>query len=49
MLETDQSLNAAAFSGLADETELALYKKQRARELLQLQADAFFKEQKRWT
>lgn len=44
--QTDDSLNKAIYNELADEEELYKYKKQKAREILQMQADAFYKSQK---
>ena len=44
--QTDDSLNKAIYNELADEEELYNYKKQKAREILQMQADAFHKSQK---
>ncbi|WP_089380995.1 DUF4407 domain-containing protein [Lutibacter agarilyticus] len=46
VLKTDNLLNETIYNELADETELYAYKKQKAREILQLQADAFYKSQK---
>jgi len=45
ILTTDNSLNKAIYNDLASEEELYNYKKQKAREILQLQADAFHKSQ----
>ncbi len=45
--QTDGTLNEAIYNELADEEELYNYKKQKAREILQMQADAFHKGQKR--
>jgi len=45
--QTDGLLNEAIYNELADEEELYNYKKQKAREILQMQADAFHKGQKR--
>jgi len=47
VLTTDNTLNQAIYNELAEEEELYNYKKQKAREILQLQADAFHKSQKR--
>ena len=45
VLETDTAMNQAIYNDLAKEEELYNYKKQKAREILQLQADAFHKSQ----
>jgi hypothetical protein len=47
VLTTDNALNEAIYNDLAEEEELYNYKKQKAREILQFQADAFHKSQKR--
>ena len=47
ILSTDTALNDAIYNELAEEEELYNYKKQKARELMQLQADAFYKSQKK--
>lgn len=47
IVSTDYSLNEAIYNELAEEDELYNYKKQKAKEILQLQADAFYKSQKR--
>jgi len=47
VLNTDTVLNNAIYNDLADEEELYNYKKQKAREILQFQADAFHKSQKK--
>lgn len=47
ILETDNALNEAIYNELADEGELYTYKKQKAREILQFQADAFHKSQQK--
>ena len=47
VLNTDTILNEAIYNELADEEELYTYKKQKARKILQFQADAFHKSQKR--
>jgi len=47
VLTTDNALNEAIYNELAEEEELYNYKKQKAREILQFQADAFHKSQKR--
>jgi hypothetical protein len=46
VLSTDNSLNEKIYNDLADEQELYNYKKQKAREILQMQADAFYNSQK---
>jgi hypothetical protein len=47
VLNTDTVLNNTIYNELADEDELYNYKKQKAREILQFQADAFYKSQKK--
>ena len=46
LLQTDISVNNRVYADIADEQELYDYKRKKARELLQLQADAFYKKQK---
>nr|WP_321221855.1 DUF4407 domain-containing protein [uncultured Psychroserpens sp.] len=46
LLKTDQTLNNRIYNDIAEEDELYTYKRNKARELMQLQADAFFKHQK---
>ncbi|MEZ4793350.1 MAG: DUF4407 domain-containing protein [Gelidibacter sp.] len=46
LLKTDMALNNKIYNDIADEDELYTYKRKKARELMQLQADAFFKHQK---
>lgn len=46
LLQTDQALNNRIYNDIAEEDELYTYKRKKARELMQLQADAFFKHQK---
>jgi hypothetical protein len=46
LLQTDQTLNNRIYNDIAEEDELYNYKRKKARELMQLQADAFFKHQK---
>ncbi len=46
LLKTDMALNNRIYNDIADEDELYTYKRNKARELMQLQADAFFKHQK---
>jgi len=47
VLKTDAVLNEDIYNELADEEELYNYKKQKAREIMQFQADAFYKSQKK--
>ena len=46
MLKTDYAINDRIYSDIKDEEELYTYKRKKARELMQLQADAFYKQQK---
>ncbi len=46
LLKTDLSINNKVYDDIAQEDELYQYKRKKARELMQLQADAFFKHQK---
>jgi hypothetical protein len=46
LLKTDYALNDRIYSDIEKEDELYDYKRKKARELMQLQADAFFKQQK---
>jgi hypothetical protein len=46
MLKTDYVLNDRIYSDIENEDELYTYKRKKARELMQLQADAFYKQQK---
>ena len=46
LLKTDMAINNKIYTDIADEDELYTYKRKKARELMQLQADAFFKHQK---
>ena len=46
MLKTDYALNDRIYSDIENEEELYTYKRKKARELMQLQADAFYKHQK---
>ncbi|WP_090120086.1 DUF4407 domain-containing protein [Lutibacter oricola] len=46
VLDTDVALNQTIYNDLATEEEIYNYKKQKAREILQMQADAFHKSQK---
>ena len=47
VLETDGILNQNIYNELAEEDELYAYKKQKAREIMQMQADAFYKSQQK--
>ena len=46
LLQTDQTLNNRIYNDIAEEDEIYNYKRKKARELMELQADAFFKHQK---
>ncbi|GAA4232686.1 DUF4407 domain-containing protein [Postechiella marina] len=46
LLKTDYAINNRVYSDIKDEKELYNYKRKKARELIELQADAFFKNQK---
>jgi len=46
MLKTDYAINDRIYSDIEHEEELYTYKRKKARELMQLQADAFYKQQK---
>ncbi|MFD1062992.1 DUF4407 domain-containing protein [Winogradskyella litorisediminis] len=46
LLKTDNDINNKVYNDIADEEEVISYKHKKARELMQLQADAFFKNQK---
>ncbi len=46
LLKTDYAINDRIYSDIENEEELYTYKRKKARELMQLQADAFFKHQK---
>ena len=46
LLKTDMAINNKIYTDIAEEDELYKYKREKARELMQLQADAFFKHQK---
>ena len=46
MLKTDYAINDRIYSDIENENELYSYKRKKARELMQLQADAFYKKQK---
>ena len=45
LVTTDRDVNNRVYTDLAEEQELYDYKRKKARELLQLQADAFYKKQ----
>ncbi|HMC01147.1 MAG TPA: DUF4407 domain-containing protein [Flavobacteriaceae bacterium] len=47
LLQTDMSINNKIYNDIAEEEELYNYKRKKARELMQLQADAFFKHQQK--
>ena len=42
LLQTDMAINNKIYDDIAQEDELYNYKRKKARELMQLQADAFF-------
>jgi hypothetical protein len=46
LLKTDLAINNKIYNDIAEEDELYSYKRKKARELMQLQADVFFKHQK---
>jgi len=46
LVATDRDLNNRVYADIAEEQELYDYKRKKARELMQLQADAFYKKQK---
>ncbi|WP_298530859.1 DUF4407 domain-containing protein [uncultured Algibacter sp.] len=46
MLQTDYVINDRIYSDIKEEDELYTYKRKKARELMQLQSDAFYKRQK---
>ena len=46
LVTTDRDVNNRVYADIAEEQELYDYKRQKARELMQLQADAFYKKQK---
>lgn len=46
LLAADNDLNNRVYNDIADEEEVFNYKRKKAKELMQLQADAFFKNQK---
>jgi hypothetical protein len=46
LVTTDREVNNRVYADLAEEQELYDYKRKKARELLQLQADSFYEKQK---
>lgn len=46
LLKTDQALNNRIYNDIAEDDDIYTYKRKKARELMQLQADVFFKHQK---
>lgn len=46
LVTTDREVNNRVYADIAEEQELYDYKRKKARELMQLQADAFYKKQK---
>ncbi len=46
LVTTDRDLNNRVYADIAEEQELYDYKRKKARELMQMQADAFYKKQK---
>ncbi|MEZ4817419.1 MAG: DUF4407 domain-containing protein [Flavobacteriaceae bacterium] len=46
LVSTDREVNNRVYADIAEEQELYDYKRKKARELMQLQADAFYKKQK---
>ena len=46
MVKTDASINDKIYTDIAEDDEFYQYKKKKARELMQVQADAFYKKQK---
>ena len=46
LLKTDHAINDRIYNDIENEEELYTYKRKKARELMQLQADAFLKHQK---
>ncbi|MCH2490414.1 MAG: DUF4407 domain-containing protein [Flavobacteriales bacterium] len=47
LVTTDRDINNRVYADIAEEQELYDYKRKKARELMQLQADAFYKKQQR--
>ena len=46
LVTTDRDVNNRVYADIAEEQELYDYKRKKARELMQMQADAFYKKQK---
>jgi hypothetical protein len=46
LLKTDNDINNKVYTEIADEEEVLAHKRKKAKELMQLQAEAFFKAQK---
>lgn len=46
LLKTDNAINDRIYNDIENEEELYTYKRKKAREIMQLQADAFYKQQK---
>ncbi len=46
LLQTDMQINNRVYDDIADEQELYNYKRKKAREIMELQADSFYKKQK---
>ena len=46
LVTTDRDVNNRGYADIAEEQELYDYKRKKARELMQMQADAFYKKQK---
>lgn len=46
ILQTDMQINNRVYEDIADEQELYNYKRKKAREIMELQADSFYKKQK---
>ena len=46
-VQTDHSINNKVYADIAEEDELYQYKRKKARELMQLQADAFYEQQQK--
>ena len=46
LVTTDRDINNRVYADIAEEQELYDYKRKKARELMQMQADAFYKKQK---
>ncbi|MGJ5642576.1 DUF4407 domain-containing protein [Formosa sp. S-31] len=48
IVDTDATVNNKVYNDISEEDELYQYKKKKARELMQIQADAFYQKQKRF-